>query len=158
MKLYLDTSALLKRYVTEPGTEMADLIFDKAERGELVVSISLWNIGEALGVLDEKRRKGWLTEKEFEAALNIFAEELVKLIRLKALEVIPVLSSILVDAWSVLMTYHVYEADAIQITTCKRNKNDVFVSSDRDLVKMSNRAGLESFHLIEDAQRLRQTI
>ena len=35
LKLYLDTSAILKRYVNEPGTEMADEIFDKAETGEL---------------------------------------------------------------------------------------------------------------------------
>ena len=62
LNLYLDTSAILKRYIAEPGTETTDIIFDKAEAGEIKITISLWNIGEALGVLDEKRRKGWLTE------------------------------------------------------------------------------------------------
>jgi predicted nucleic acid-binding protein len=65
LKLYLDSSVMLKRYVSEQGTETADILFDKAETGELAITFSLWNIGEALGVLDEKRRKGWLTEKEF---------------------------------------------------------------------------------------------
>jgi predicted nucleic acid-binding protein len=87
LRLYLDTSAILKRYVTEPGTETTDIIYGKAETGELTITISLWNIGEALGVLDEKRRKRWLTEKEFEQTLKIFADELLKLIRLKTIEV-----------------------------------------------------------------------
>ena len=61
---------MLKRYVTEPGTETTDIIFDKAETGEFTISISLWNIGEALGVLDERRRKAWLTEEEFSQTLK----------------------------------------------------------------------------------------
>jgi predicted nucleic acid-binding protein len=53
LKLYLDSSVMLKRYLSEPGTETIDMIFDKAETGELAVTVSLWNIGEALGILDE---------------------------------------------------------------------------------------------------------
>jgi len=58
LKLYLDTSATIKRYVVEPGTQTIDIIFDKAEAGELIISFSFWNIGEALGVLNERRRRG----------------------------------------------------------------------------------------------------
>lgn len=92
LKLYLDSSVMLKRYLSEQGTETTDIIFDKAETGELTITFSLWNIGEAIGVLDEKRRKAWLTEKEFRVTLNNFADELVKLSRLKTLEVIPLLT------------------------------------------------------------------
>jgi len=131
LKLYLDSSIMLKRYVTEAGTETTDVIFDKAETGELTITVSLWNIGEALGVLDEKRRRGWLTEKEFRVVLNNFADELVKLLRLKTLEVIPLLTPILTDTWELLMNHHIYEADALQITTCIRNKNDALISGDK---------------------------
>ena len=158
MNLYLDTSVILKRYVTEPGTGIVDIIFDKAETGDLIITISLWNIGEALGVLDEKRRKSWLTEKEFNRALNNFAEELVKLIRLKTLEVIPVSSAILTDTWNLLMNYHVYEADALQITTCMRTKNDALISSDEKLVETSRKAGLQAFHVIRDEQKLSRLV
>ena len=84
LKLYLDTSALLKRYSsTNQKQKQYDVIFDKAETGELTIVTSLWNIGEALGVLDEKRRRGWLTEKEFKQTLTLFADEVSKLMRLK---------------------------------------------------------------------------
>jgi predicted nucleic acid-binding protein len=155
-KLYLDTSVILKRYVAEVGTETTDIIYDKAEIGELTITISLWNIGEALGVLDEKRRRGWLTEKEYRIALKSFAEELVKLIRLKNLEVIPVLTPIVTDSWYILMNCHIYEADALQITTCMQNENDVLISSDENLVDATRKTGLQAFHLTKDEQELRR--
>ncbi len=154
LKLYLDTSAMLKRYISETGTETMDLIYDKAETGELIITISLWNIGEALGVLDEKRREGWLTEKEFKQTLNNFGEELLKLIRLKSIEIVPVQSQILTDTWGPLMTYHVYEADALQIATCRQNKNNALISSDEKLVQISNKIGLKAFYLPTDENEM----
>jgi predicted nucleic acid-binding protein len=158
LKLYLDSSIVLKRYVTEQGTETTDIIFDKAETGEITLTFSLWNIGEALGVLDEKRRRRWLTEKEFKAALNNFADEIVKLIRLKTLEVIPLLTPILTDTWELLMNHHIYEADALQITTCIHNKNDALISGDAKLVETSRKTGLKTFHITKDEQKLKQLL
>ena len=155
-KLYLDTSVMLKRYVTEPGTETTDIIFDKAETGELTISISLWNIGEALGVLDERRRKAWLTEEEFSQTLKNFAGELVKLMRLKAIEIIPVHTPVLTDTWDTVITSHVYEADALQIATCKHSKSDALITADEKLAKTSNKMGLETYHITKDEKDLKQ--
>jgi hypothetical protein len=49
---YLDSSALVKRYVQEPGTRPIDIIFDKASAGAIAIATSVWNIGEAFGVFD----------------------------------------------------------------------------------------------------------
>jgi len=150
LNLYLDTSVIIKRYIDEPGTETTDMIFDKAEIGEIKLTISLWNIGEALGVLDEKRRKGWLTEKEFEQTLNLFAEELVKFMRLKAIDIIPVQAPILTDTWNLVLNHHVYEADALQITTCSYNSNDALVTSDEKLAQTGRKIGIKTIHLPKD--------
>ncbi len=158
LKLYLDTSILLKRYLAEPGTEIADLIFDKAETGELIMTISMWNIGEALGVLDAKHRQGWLKAKEFAAAQNNLAQELVKLIRLNAIKVIPVFASVLSDTWSLLMKYHIYEADALQITTCLYNQSDVLISDDEKLVQVSRKSGLQALNATKDEQKIRSLL
>ena len=158
LKLYLDSSVILKRYVSEQGTETTDIIFDKAETGELTISFSLWNIGEALGVLDERHRRGWLTEEEFRVALNNFAGELVKLIRLKTLEVIPLITPILVGTWELLMSHHMYEADALQVTTCIHNKNDALISGDTKLVETSRKIGLKAFHVTKDEQKLKNLL
>lgn len=155
LKLYLDSSVLLKRYITEPGTEIADEIFDRAEAGELTIVISLWNIGEALGVLDERHRRSWLSQKEFAQTLESFVREIVKLMERKTLEVIPVHTPILTEAWDTVMTTHIYEADALQISTCNYSKSNALISADWKLCKASNETGVKTFHLTED-EKLRQ--
>ncbi|MCW4018921.1 MAG: type II toxin-antitoxin system VapC family toxin [Candidatus Bathyarchaeota archaeon] len=154
MKLYLDTSVVLKRYLAESGTEIADLLFDEAEAGELTITISMWNIGEVLGVFDTKHRQGWLKEKEFKMAQNNFAKELVKLIRLKAIEVTPIFGSVLAESWNVLMKYHIYEADALQMTTCRYGKNDALISNDEKLVEVSRKSGLQAFSITRDKEEI----
>ena len=57
--------------------------------------------------------------------------------RLKTLEVIPAHTPILTDTWDTVMTHHIYEADALQISTCKHTKNDALISADEALAKTS---------------------
>ncbi len=154
LRFYLDTSAMLKHYVTELGTEIMDAVYDKAETGDLGITISLWNIGEFLGALDQKRRRGWLPEKEFERLKEDFADELFKLIRLKSIEIVPVQTQILTKTWNVLMTHHLYEADALQIVTCMESKNDALISGDEKLVDESRKNGLEALHIPRDEKDL----
>jgi len=157
-KLYLDSSVILKRYITEPGTPTADIIFEKAEAGELTLAFSLWNIGEALGVLDERCRRGWLTEEEFKESITFFADEVVKLMRLRTLEIIPLHASILTEAWSIIINYHIYEADAIQLTMCIDSQSDAIISGDEKLIKTGRKIGIKSFHIIEDEPKIKDFI
>jgi predicted nucleic acid-binding protein len=140
--------------VTEPGTETVDVIFDKAESGELLIAFSLWNIGEALGVLDERRRKGWLTQEEFALTLKNLAGELLKLLRLGVLEIVIIHTSILAEAWGIILNHHVYEADALQITSCAQTQSNALVSSDKRLVKVSRKIGVEAFHIVKDEEKV----
>ncbi|RLI12543.1 PIN domain nuclease [Candidatus Bathyarchaeota archaeon] len=158
LKLYLDTSSIIKRYVTEPGTQTIDIIFDKAEAGELIIAFSLWNIGEVLGVLDERRRRKWLTQQEFTQTLRNLADELLKLIRLRTIEIIVIHAPILTETWSLILNYHIYEADALQINTCIHSRSNAFISSDKRLIEASRKIGLKAFHVTKDEEKLRAFI
>jgi len=57
-RIYLDTSALVKRYVTEPGTETVDSIYEEAHKGYATIGFSLWNVGEASVVFDKYEKMG----------------------------------------------------------------------------------------------------
>ena len=48
--VYLDSSAIVKRYILESGSEVVSNVYCKALNGELTLSFSTWNIGEVLGV------------------------------------------------------------------------------------------------------------
>lgn len=137
---------------------MADLVFDSAERGELSIVVSLWNLGEVFGVLDERRRRRWLSEGEFSEALRMLANEVVKLLRLRALEAIPLSVPILVNAWPLIVEQHLYEADAIQITTCTHTQSDALLSGDATLVEISRKLGLTAFDIVRDEPKLTKFI
>ncbi len=56
---YLDASATIKRYIKEPGSGAARELYLKACPGELVLSFSLWNIGEVLTYWSRLFRETW---------------------------------------------------------------------------------------------------
>ena len=58
--IYLDSSAIVKRYVTEEETNRIDKIYEKAHTGKIRLSFSVWNIGETAVVLDKYHSRGLL--------------------------------------------------------------------------------------------------
>ena len=147
LKVYLDSSAIVKRYVLEPGSSTVDFVFDKCWAGELSIATSIWNISEVLGVLDVRRRRGWFSEDEFREVLRNFTGEIIRLLRLKVLEIFPVLTSILIETWPLILREHIYEADALQIQTCFYSGSDILLSADRELVNVALRTGLKAVNV-----------
>jgi predicted nucleic acid-binding protein len=87
--VYLDTSAIIKRYVQESGSEVVASLYSKAWLGEAKIAFSLWNIGEVLGVLDKYYKYGWLTRGDYDLARREFLGETLKMLRLRLLSIIP---------------------------------------------------------------------
>ena len=69
---YLDTSALVKRYVAEPGSNIVDEIFTRCYRGQSRLSLSYWSIAEAAVVFDKYEEKLKLNAGEL--LLNLLRE------------------------------------------------------------------------------------
>jgi predicted nucleic acid-binding protein len=157
LKVYLDSSAIVKRYISEPGSSAVDRVFDKCWIGELFIVTSVWNIGEVLGVFDERRRRRWLSEDEFKKVLENFASEIVRLLRLKVLEILPALTSILIETWPLILGEHIYEADSLQIRTCAYSGSDILLSADRELVNVASRAGIKAVN-VKDERRVKELL
>ncbi|MEM2841873.1 MAG: type II toxin-antitoxin system VapC family toxin [Thermoproteota archaeon] len=155
LKVYLDSSAIVKRYVSELGSSSVDHVIDKGWVGEVSIATSIWNIGEVLGVMSERRRKGWLSEDEFKKALEDFASETVRLLRLKVLEILPVLAPMLVEAWPLILSEQVYEADALQIRTSIYSGSNALLTGDKDLINAALRVGLKAVN-VEDEDEVKE--
>ena len=89
MIVYLDSSAIVKRYVLEEGTGIVQDAYSKALQGETKMAFSVWNVGEALGVLDIYRRRKWLKEKDYRIARESFITETLRLIKIGLIKTIP---------------------------------------------------------------------
>jgi len=40
--VYLDSSAIVKRYISEPGSDAVSKVYHRALNGELILSFSAW--------------------------------------------------------------------------------------------------------------------
>ena len=56
------------------------------------------------------------------------------------------------------MNYHLYEADALQLTTCKYNGNNALVTSDKKLAKTSKEMGIRTILIPNDEVELKALI
>jgi len=132
-------------------------VFDKCWLGELSITTSIWNISEVLGVFDVRRRRGWLSEDEFKNVLINFTGEITRLPRLRVLEILPVLTSILVDSWPLVLGEHIYEADVLQIQTCIYSGSNVLLSADKELINIALRTGIKAVN-VEDENRVEKLL
>lgn len=83
-RLYLDSSAIVRRYVAERGSDSTARIYEKSEMKEITICFSIWNIDETIGVIDYYHRRGWITEDQGTRALSGLAGETIRLVRIEA--------------------------------------------------------------------------
>src|SRR5437879_13855720 len=63
MRFLLDANAVLKRYVSEPGSVIVTKVLGAADSGQASLVYSLWTLGECLGVLDRLDWQGRLAAR-----------------------------------------------------------------------------------------------
>jgi predicted nucleic acid-binding protein len=138
MKLvYLDTSAIVKRYIQEPGSDVVESVYSSAWQGEVKIAFSLWNIGEVLGVLDKYYRRGWVTRNDYQLARREFLGESLSMLKLRALKVVPIKTSILAQSWELVEKHHIHQADALQIVASRMIGAEEFYTADEALCKVT---------------------
>ncbi len=154
LKVYLDSSAIVKRYVKELGSASVKAVYKKADVSEASLIFSLWNVGEVLGVLDSYMKKNLLDSGSFARSLDDFAGETLRLTRLMTLEVLPLTFDLLSEAWKIVLQYHIYEADAIQIVTARSQKADIFLSADKRLLEVAAEENMNAMNVELDEQKI----
>ena len=76
MILNCDTSALIKRYVEEEGTDIVDGLWSVS----VDIATSVVAFAETVAALSRKHREGILTEKEYASTLKMFKNDFDSLI------------------------------------------------------------------------------
>jgi predicted nucleic acid-binding protein len=149
-QVYLDSSSISKRYLEEKGSDLIDGVYSRAEAGELLLTFSLWNIGEVIGVLDRYQSRGLISEKEFTTARSDLVSETLKLSRLGSLGILPVTSEMISHSWTLIAKHHIYEADALQISSCREANCDLFLTADKMLLEAALNEGINAVNVETD--------
>ncbi len=140
-KYYLDTSALVKRYVEEPGSRIVDNLFSEAYRGISIIVFSYWNIGEAAVVFDKYSRRN--PEINPARLIRDLIREAKTLLNLNKLIITDITPQILIDSIKYVLEHHIYLADALQIASAKYSYSNVFVTGDKKLSRIAEGEGLK---------------
>jgi len=152
--IYLDSSAIVKRYIYEIGSDTIDLLFEACEIGKIRIFFSIWNIGEVIGTLDKHKNRNNITEKEFKESLKKFLLEIQKLYRLKTLKICPTNTELFIEIFPYIPKFRIYEADALQIITSKKHNCDIFISADKYLVEIMKKFNKNSFNIETDEKEI----
>ncbi len=152
MKVVLDSSAIVKRYHVEPGTEEIDFLFQQAHGGTHVLVWSLWNVGEVLGTFDKLRHKEAWSEDVFEMTMSKFVAETTNLLEKTNLLLLPVDNRFLFESWPFIIKYRIYQADALQLVAAQ-GEDRILVSADKKLLKTARTCQIRAIDAEETSIR-----
>ncbi len=148
-RLYLDSSAILKRYLRETGSASVGAVYRAAALGQLTLCFSEWNIGEVLGVMQRKTRLA-SRPKLFAKGKQALHGETSSLSRMGFLEVAAVSSRFLRSSWRLLEKHQLYVGDALQIATSISQRCDAFLTADTRLLGAASQEGIAAYNVESD--------
>jgi uncharacterized protein len=143
MLIYLDSSAIVKRYIAEKGSESIDAVYAGLERdGAPQAAFSAWNIGEVIGAIDTRRQRGDIDERSMVEAVGLFVGETRKFVAMRTLIVLPIGSKMLEESRDLIVKYHIYQADALQLATARESASALILTADRKLAECAQSEGI----------------
>lgn len=137
MKIFLDTSALAKRYVQEPGSEEMEALFMTVAT-EVSIATLAWP--EFTAALARKVRAREIREESATGAFEEFERDWDGLFVKIALT-----ESVAALAASLTIQHSLKGADAVHLASAIESNAALFVVSDQQLIKASENEGLEAY-------------
>ena len=140
---YLDTSAIVKRYLNEPGTEAIDRLFDEPQADTKFYTSFLTTLELTSSIL-RLVKGGQLGRSVADNMLARFRQDLHETIR-----ILPLTDAIVNGAVAVVEQHQLRSGDAIHLATAATifrlvpESETVLVSSDRELLEAAMGSGME---------------
>jgi len=121
MRVFLDSSALAKRYIEEPGTDRVVALCAEAEE----ILLSILCVPELISALNRRKREGKLSAQQYRSLKRELAADIAEA------NVMDINTEIIQETITCLEQVPVRTLDAIQIATAKQSLCDLFVTADR---------------------------
>lgn len=141
MILFFDTSALIKRYISERGSDKVDELFDRATQ----IFVSAITKTESHSTLRRLRSENYLSRKEYNAIKTNIEEDFQYFV------VIPFIYEIESSAITLIEQHQLKSLDSIQLSTALYCKSiiDHLVAADTRLLKSAKAEKLKTINPTE---------
>jgi predicted nucleic acid-binding protein len=156
-RLYFDTSAFVKEFVPELGSQLISRIVTAATEGHIEVYCSEWVINEAVAVVDrlsrrinEHTKKPYLSKVKVQGIIATIAER----VRNSGLQnsniyFVYLDHAILANSRKLIDQYHISADDAVHLYTGWIYDCDYFLTHDKDLFKRIPSKNYEGIQMID---------
>lgn len=129
---YLDTSVIVKRYMEEPGTEFADMLYEEiCGSKEHSLSTSILTLVEFVATVRRARKGRIITEEDLHDIIYLFTKE-IEHINLRPLD-----ENIMVKSIRIIMDHSLRTADALHLSSAVELR-DMMKDLNEDVVLVSN--------------------
>ena len=136
--IYFDSSALVKRYIQEEGTEFVATLCEK----ERLIATSKLTYPEILSALARKRRSKEISDREYETIFEKFMKDWAGITVLEFHDEIFAQLKRLIEVHSLRAADAVHLASALWLKG-SINEQVVFIASDLELLKAANQEKLD---------------
>ena len=133
MRLFVDSSALAKRYVLEPGSEQVIELLGKADE----VVLSVVSAVELISAFTRRKREGTMSLAAYKKLKKAFANDLETV---SIVELFPTVVSLAVQC---LERSSLRSLDAIQVASAIICECDLFLSGDERQAECAKSEGLQ---------------
>ena len=143
---YLDASAWVKRYHTELGSDLTNILFQRTIKHQRIIT-SLWSFGETFAVLNRNKNRFSIPEREFNKISSAFFTEC------ENIHLLPLNDDQLFTSVIYVRKYNLNSADAYHLSTILQLKETltslkhtvILISADERLLKATKREGISVF-------------
>ena len=132
MNVFLDSSALSKRYVEEPGAVRLEQILAAAS----ALGISRICLTEIISALSRRRREGSLSRNQYQKAKQALLTDIGDA------SVVNLTDDVMLRAVGLLERWPLRSSDSIHIACASEWQADLFVSADAQQCKAASNYGL----------------
>jgi predicted nucleic acid-binding protein len=133
LNVFLDSSALAKRYVQEPGSDRLDEILSSAAS----LGVSIICISDVVSALCRRRRERKLSRQQYLMAKQALFEDI------EDASVINVTDQVMARAVELLERWPLRSSDAVHVASAAEWSAELFVSADERQCAAARRYGLQ---------------
>ena len=133
--IYFDTSAYVKLFKQETGTEEASLLFRLAYNGQIQILMSYWTITETSAVIDKWHRLKEISDENYPIIRATIWNNLKSYAQKGSnVGIVPVTNYILRYSIDLINKYQISADDALHLSTGLATDCDSFICADRKLL------------------------
>jgi predicted nucleic acid-binding protein len=151
---YLDTSALVKRYKTEEGSDIIDYLYDNLPKGHRLAT-SFLTVLEFVSAIRRLLKGNRISKANFETIISTFSQELEPFL-IRSIE-----DNVVAEALNKVVSHALKSADSIHLSTVLElreimkdaGEKVVFVCDDDELMKAGRRENLECINPRKEVDR-----